>query len=83
MMCLVVPRRVLQIDGDRVQVKWEGGPLWASTAGIGDLRAGEYVLVHAGLVMDRITPEEAGQIRALYDSLERGAYDLTATEPTP
>ena len=38
--------------------------------GILDLAIGDYVLVHAGQVLDRISADEAEQILALYASLE-------------
>ncbi len=68
-MCLAVPRRVLRVEGDRVEVDGEGGPLWASAAGVSHLKCGEYVLVHAGLVLERVSDEEAEQILALQASL--------------
>ena len=68
-MCLAVPRQILTVEADRVLVEWEGGPLWASTGGLSDLQPGEYVVVHAGLVLERISPDEAEQLLALYAEL--------------
>lgn len=81
-MCLAVPRRVLRIDGDRVEVDWDGEPLWVSAAGVANLESGEHVLVHAGQVLDRISAEDAEQILALYASLEAASLDSQTVEST-
>ena len=78
-MCLAVPRRLLRVEGDRVAVDWEGGPLWASTAGVLGLKIGEYVVVHAGLVLDRVSDEEAEQMLALQAILEADFSDAPST----
>ena len=75
-MCLALPRRVLHIQDDRVQVDWDGEPLWAGSGGVLDLEPGEYVLVHAGLVLDRIPADEAEEILALYAILESAEDDV-------
>jgi hydrogenase expression/formation protein HypC len=81
-MCLAMPRRVVRIDGERAEIDWDGEPLWVATGGTPDLAAGDYVLVHAGQVLDRISAEEAEQILALYASLEGADVSLLVTEPT-
>ena len=80
-MCLAMPRRVLRVERERVEIDWDGGPLWASTSGFLDLAVGDYVLVHAGQVLDRISADEAEQILALYASLEGADVSLLVTEP--
>lgn len=75
-MCLAVPRRVLRVDGDLAEVEWDGEPLWVATAGIVALETGEYVLVHAGLVLDRVSAEEAEQILALQTALMLDTGDI-------
>jgi hydrogenase expression/formation protein HypC len=75
-MCLAVPRRVLCVDGDRVEVEWDGEPLWVSAVAVTDLEPGEYVLVHAGLVLDRVSAEEAEQILALQATLMAEVGDI-------
>ena len=74
-MCLALPRRVLTVQPDHVLVEWEGGPLWASTGGLLGLQPGEYVLVHAGLVLERVSAEEAEGLLALYAELAADGLD--------
>jgi hydrogenase expression/formation protein HypC len=80
-MCLAVPRRILRVDGERVEIDWDGEPLWATTGGIVDLAVGDYVLVHAGQILDRISSEEASQILELYARLEGADLSVLVGEP--
>jgi len=80
-MCLATPRRVLRVEGERAEIEWDGQPLWVATGGTSDLVAGDYVLVHAGQILDRISADEAEQILALYASLEGADVSLLVTEP--
>jgi hydrogenase expression/formation protein HypC len=78
-MCLALPRRVLQVTHDRVEVEWDHGPLWVSAAGFPDLAVGEHVLVHAGQVLERVSDAEAEEILALYASLEQATLEFAST----
>jgi hydrogenase expression/formation protein HypC len=69
-MCLAMPRRVLRLDGERAEVEWDGEPLWVVAGDMPELAVGDYVLVHAGQILDRISADEAEQILALYADLE-------------
>lgn len=80
-MCLAMPRRVLRLQGDRVQVDGDGEPLWVAAGGILDLVVGDYVLVHAGLVLDRLSAEEADQIMELLASVEGADVNILVGEP--
>lgn len=79
-MCLAVPRRVRSVDGDRAEVEWDGEPLWVATAGIVNLQPGEYVLVHAGLVLDRVSADEAEQILALQAAMTSDPDNVARTD---
>jgi hydrogenase expression/formation protein HypC len=81
-MCLATPRRVLHVEGERAEVEWDGEPLWVATGGFDNLAPGDYVLIHAGLIVDRISEEEAEQILALYASLEGADLSVLITEET-
>jgi hydrogenase maturation factor len=52
-----------------------------AAGGILDLAVGEYVLVHAGLVLDRISAEEAEQVMELLASLEGADLNILVGEP--
>jgi hydrogenase expression/formation protein HypC len=80
-MCLAMPRRVLRIDGERAEIEWDGEPLWVATVGTPDLTVGDYVLVHAGQILDRVSEAEAEEILALYASLEGADLSILVAEP--
>ncbi len=69
-MCQAIPRRVLQIDGTRVQVDYDGQPTWVHASALPDLTIGEYVVVYAGQALDRMPTEEAEAMLRFYADLE-------------
>lgn len=59
-MCLAVPLKVLQIvDGTSLIVESSGLHLVVSSALIGNVNVDDYVLVHAGFAIQKLTKEEA------------------------
>jgi hydrogenase expression/formation protein HypC len=74
-MCQAIPRIVLQINGDRVEVMYDGQPQWVTAHGIGDLTPGEYVVVYAGQALERMPKDEAEDILRFYDELEEMLRD--------
>lgn len=70
-MCQAIPRKVLSVDGDKAEVMYDGAPLRVTVRGIEDLQVGEYVVVYAGQALERIPNDEAEEVLAFYDDLER------------
>lgn len=76
-MCLGIPMRVQSIDGfvarcEAKGVEREVNLLMLEHEGVG---VGDYVVVHLGYAMDRVSPEEAAAAWAIYDRI------LAAEEP--
>ncbi len=69
-MCQAIPRRVLEVEGERVQVDYDGQPTWVHAVALPDLTAGEYVVVYAGQALERMDQAEAEELLAFYASLE-------------
>ena len=69
-MCQAIPRQVLQVDGPRVQVDYDGRPTWVHASALPDISIGEYVVVYAGQALERMPTEEAEEMLAFYASLE-------------
>jgi hydrogenase expression/formation protein HypC len=69
-MCQAIPRRVLRVDGVRVEVDYDGRPTWVEAHGLPDLTVGEYVVVYAGQALDRMPLDEAEAMLAFYGGLE-------------
>jgi hydrogenase expression/formation protein HypC len=69
-MCQAIPRRVLQLEGERVQVDYDGEPTWVTAKLFGDLEVGEYVVVYAGQALETMDSAEAEEMLAWYANLE-------------
>ncbi|MDP9352737.1 MAG: HypC/HybG/HupF family hydrogenase formation chaperone [Chloroflexota bacterium] len=69
-MCKAIPRRVLQIAEGRAEVLYDGEPRWVTVHGIPDLQVGEYVVVYAEQVLEKMPVEEAEDILRFCNELE-------------
>ena len=69
-MCQAIPRRVLQVEGERVQVDHDGEATWVHAVAVPDLEVGDYVVVYAGQALERMQQAEAEEMLAFYASLE-------------
>jgi hydrogenase assembly chaperone HypC/HupF len=69
-MCQAIPRRVLRLGDGRVEVDYDGRPTWVDSRVLSDLTVGEYVVVYAGQVLDRMPTEEAEAMLLFYADLE-------------
>lgn len=58
-MCLAVPMKVTKIEGQSALVEQAGMLKEARIDLLDDVKVGEYVLVHAGIAVERIRPDEA------------------------
>jgi hydrogenase expression/formation protein HypC len=59
-MCLGVPMRVVNIDGDDAVAEIDGVKREASLMLLGEeVRVGDFVIVHAGFAISRLDEEEA------------------------
>jgi hydrogenase expression/formation protein HypC len=67
-MCLAVPVQVIEVLGDsnKVKVDLEGVTLQVSSLLVGSVAVGEYVLVHAGFIIEKLTKEMALENLALF-----------------
>ena len=58
-MCLSVPGQVLEINGDRAKVSIGGNIYNAGLDLVEGISIGDYVLLHAGFVIQKIDEKEA------------------------
>ncbi|MDK2384515.1 MAG: HypC/HybG/HupF family hydrogenase formation chaperone [Candidatus Korarchaeota archaeon] len=72
-MCLGVPGRVMRVQGATALVDF-GGIVREVDVSLVDVEPGDYVVVHAGIAISELKPEEAEEIletwRELLESLE-------------
>lgn len=64
-MCLAIPMRVLEIEGDTGTVELGGVKRSVGLQFIENAQPGEYVIVHAGFAIQRLDVEEAEKTLAL------------------
>ncbi len=69
-MCLGIPAKVLEVRGD-VGVVELGGIRKEVDASLVDVKPGDYVIVHAGAMISKLSPEEAKETLELWDELIR------------
>jgi hydrogenase expression/formation protein HypC len=73
-MCLSLPGMVLTVNGPAALVETAGAGRWCNALLYPDLEPGDRVLVHAGLVIEVLSPERALEI-------EQAFAELTESEP--
>jgi hydrogenase expression/formation protein HypC len=70
-MCLAVPGRILEMEGNAARVDFGGVTREASTALVPEARVGDYVLVHAGFAIQVLDEREAEETLSLFRDLAR------------
>lgn len=84
-MCLAVPARVLEVNqaADTALVSLGGIRRAVSLALVEDTAVGDYVLVHVGYALTRISPEEAERTLELLRELGEPDADAGPPEDQP
>ncbi len=68
-MCLAVPMKIVAIDGPVAQVEEAGVRREARIDFLEDAAIGDYVIVHAGVAIQKMSPEEAAETLRLMELL--------------
>jgi len=63
--CLAVPGRIVAVDGSHCVIDLAGNKLRADASLIDSPQVGDWVIVHAGYVLERIDQEAAAESLAL------------------
>jgi hydrogenase expression/formation protein HypC len=58
-MCLSIPAQVIKIDGLMAEVSIGGAIFQAGLHMVDDVRVGDYILLHAGFAIQKISETEA------------------------
>ena len=58
-MCLAIPARIIELDGDRAVVDAMGNRWKAKTTLLPEAKIGDLVLIHAGFAISLVDEEEA------------------------
>jgi hydrogenase expression/formation protein HypC len=60
-MCLAIPMRVTAVDGDTAMVEQEGVTREVRIDFVPEVAVGDYVLVHAGMAIERVDADDAAE----------------------
>ena len=69
-MCLAVPARIVELDGDKATVDAMGNRFSARTTLIPEAKLGDLVLVHAGFAIALVSEDEAKKTWQLIQELD-------------
>ncbi|MGN0165863.1 MAG: HypC/HybG/HupF family hydrogenase formation chaperone [Lachnospiraceae bacterium] len=63
-MCIAVPGKVIEVNGKFVKVDF-GGNIVEARTGLPDINTGDYALIHAGYVIQKMSKTEAEEMEDL------------------
>ena len=69
-MCLAIPGKIQEIEGDMAVIDYTGLRKKACLRLFPQARVGDYVLIHAGFVIQLLTAEEGEELTALAEEME-------------
>lgn len=79
-MCLGIPSKIVSIDGDNAVVSVGGTRVEASLQLLSDVKVGDFVLLHTGFAIEKISPEEAEETLSLLKKLGEPESDINSPE---
>ena len=78
-MCLAIPAKVIKVNGNLAKVDFGEGVLREVNVSLVDVKAGDYVLVHAGYAIQVLSEEEAMETLKLWNEI----LELAEAEERP
>ncbi len=69
-MCLAIPARIIELQGDKAIVDAMGNRFRAKTTLLPDAKLGDLVLVHAGFAISQVDEEEAKKTWELISEID-------------
>jgi len=69
-MCLSVPAKIVEINGEMARVAVGETIVNASLQMLDDVKIGDYVLLHTGFALQKISPTDAAETLVLFEELE-------------
>lgn len=69
-MCLSIPAKIDRIEGDMAIVSVGNVTYRASLQLLDDAQVGDYILLHTGFAIQKISPEEAAETLKLFSEFE-------------
>jgi hydrogenase expression/formation protein HypC len=72
-MCLAIPARIIELEGDRAVVDAMGNRWKAKTTLLPEVKLGDLVLIHAGFAISLVDEEEAKKTWELFAEIDNFA----------
>jgi len=69
-MCLAIPARIIELEGDKAIVDAMGNRFKAKTTLLPDVKLGDLVLVHAGFAISQVDEQEAKETWQLISEID-------------
>jgi hydrogenase expression/formation protein HypC len=69
-MCLSIPAKVMSIENDKAIVSIGGTEYEASLQLLEDVKIGDYILLHTGFAISKLSEEEAQETFKLFKEIE-------------
>lgn len=70
-MCLSIPAKVEQIEDDFARVTVGGATYQASLQMLDDVKVGDYVLLHTGFAIQKLSEEEAKESLEVFEDFKK------------
>lgn len=71
-MCLSIPAKILSIEGNMARASVGGAVVNTSLHLVDDVVPGDYVLIHTGFALQKISEEEALETIRLIEEIQAG-----------
>jgi len=81
-MCLAIPAKVVEINGDTAKVDFGAGTMRDVNISLVEAKIGEYVIVHAGYAIEVLDQKAAEETLALWNEI-LNKYEETTTTSNP
>lgn len=69
-MCIAIPGKVVELRGRTALVDFSGNTVEAQ-AGFVNVKVGDYVLLHAGCIIQTVAASEAEELEEIFREVER------------
>ncbi len=79
-MCLGIPSKIISINGDAAVVSVGGTEVEASLQLLNDVKVGDFVLLHTGFAIEKISDAEAKETLEILKKLSYIDDDIDAAE---
>lgn len=66
---MAIPGKIIEITGDKARVEYSEGVTNTANITLVEVKAGDYVLVHAGFAIQTLSEAEALETLALWDEM--------------